>query len=239
MDRPCAKCGAQVEEGTAFCPNCGAPQIRVSGLPPQGANQGRAEESGLANRPATPPFAPGTPGEVQPPAEPVRLGMHDGRADLPPCIEWSKVFPAASLAGFLLALCWLFPYASVVLLMVVAGAFTVALYQRRTEGPLTRAMGARVGAMGGLAGFLVVAIMVGAQMAAGGGRFAAMVQQMLQQQISNNPDPRAQEMMQRLLTPGGIALLVTAAMLLFLFMVVVLAALGGAISASMFRRDRR
>jgi hypothetical protein len=228
-----------VEDGTAFCPNCGAPQIRVSGLPPRSGDTGVAD-SETANRPVTPRLDPGTPGEVQPPAEPVPLGARDYHLDMPPRIEWSRVFPAASLAGFLLALCWLFPFASVFLLMVAAGGFTVALYVHRTHTPLTRALGARVGAMGGLAGFLIVAIMVGAQMAAGGGRFARMVQQILQQQIAANPDPRAQEMMQRFMTPSGIALLVTVVMVLFLIMVVVCSAIGGAVSAAMFRRgDRR
>jgi len=30
VEHPCNKCGATVEDGTAFCPNCSAPQIRVA-----------------------------------------------------------------------------------------------------------------------------------------------------------------------------------------------------------------
>lgn len=224
MEHACVKCGAPVEDGTAFCPNCGAPQIRVSGL---------------ANRPATPPLTPGTPGELQPPAEPVPLAAPAYQAEVSRRVDWAKLFPSAALAGCFLAACWLFPFLSVLLLMIAAGGFTVALYYRRTRVPLTRAMGARIGAAGGLAAFVVVAIIVGAEMAAGGGRFVAMVQQTLQQQIAGNPDPRAQEMLQRLLTPGGIAMLVTLGMILFLVMVLIFSALGGALSAALFRREDR
>src|ERR1051326_7417864 len=58
MDHACHQCGQEIEEGTPFCRHCGAPQIRIPGL----------EEA------ATPPMPPGTPGEVQPPAEPVVIG---------------------------------------------------------------------------------------------------------------------------------------------------------------------
>ena len=30
MDHPCHKCGHSIEDGKPFCPQCGAPQIRVS-----------------------------------------------------------------------------------------------------------------------------------------------------------------------------------------------------------------
>jgi hypothetical protein len=37
VEHACHKCGAAVEDGTPFCKQCGAPQIRVAGLEPQDA----------------------------------------------------------------------------------------------------------------------------------------------------------------------------------------------------------
>ncbi len=224
MEHPCAKCGALVEDGTAFCPNCNAPQIRVSGL---------------ANRPVTPPLTPGTPGELQPPAEPVALGAPAHPAGESARVDWAKVLPGAALTGFLLAVCRLVPFLVLLFLIMAAGGFTVGMYYRRTRQPLTPGAGARIGAAGGLAAFIVFVIAGAAEIAVSRAGFMAAVQQAIQQQIASNPDPNVQQMAQRFLTPGGIALLVTLGMMFFLVLVLAFSAVGGAIAAKLFRRDDR
>src|SRR5512146_3268581 len=94
MEYSCHQCGTAVEEGTAFCPQCGAPQIRVAS----------AQQA-----PASPPLPPGTPETAQPPAEPVALEPGTAEAVLPPRIEWSQALPAAAMAGLALAVAWIIP----------------------------------------------------------------------------------------------------------------------------------
>lgn len=44
MEHACDKCGAAVEDGTPFCKQCGAPQIRVAGYDPQTTFSGENSE---------------------------------------------------------------------------------------------------------------------------------------------------------------------------------------------------
>jgi hypothetical protein len=59
MEHTCSQCGTAVGDGNPFCPNCHAPQIKVPVRPP--------------TAPVTEPLTPGTPEDLQPPAEPVLL----------------------------------------------------------------------------------------------------------------------------------------------------------------------
>ena len=47
MEHPCYKCAASVEDGTAFCPRCNAPQIRVAGATPEVAIEQYASHAPL------------------------------------------------------------------------------------------------------------------------------------------------------------------------------------------------
>jgi len=59
MEHSCLQCGTTVGDGSPFCPNCHAPQIKVPVRPP--------------TAPVTERLTPGTPDDVQPPAEPVLM----------------------------------------------------------------------------------------------------------------------------------------------------------------------
>jgi hypothetical protein len=224
VEHPCHKCGAELEDGTAFCSQCGAPQIRVS----------------LQAEPVvTPPLPPGTPGEVQPPAEPVPLAAPPQPARL----EWSQAVPAAAIAGMLLAIAWVIPFSSYFLWMLAAGALAVALYRRRQPGAVvTTRMGARVGAVAGLIAFALFALLLALQLLVfrGGGQLRDALQQMIRQSAASNTDPRAQEMLARMLSPEGMAVLITVGMVIFFLMFVGLSSLGGALGAKLFgERERR
>lgn len=218
MEHSCHQCGAAVEEGTAFCPQCGAPQIRVAS----------AHEE-----PASPPLPPGTPEDAQPPAEPVELGHEAASAAAPAHIEWSQALPAAATAAGVLALAWVIPPVGFVLWVVAAGLVGVAFYRRRVPaGALTPRLGARIGALSGLFGFAMVVFLLGLELLArGGGKFRGLLQQVLQQTAARNPDPRAQEAVQQLMTPAGMAFLVTFALILFLVVFLLFSAAGGALGA--------
>lgn len=242
MEKPCYKCGAAVEEGVPFCPNCNAPQIRIAAVG--------------ANEPATPPLMPGTPGEVQPPAEPASFeqrggwqGQHQygGQAGSPyPAtgthIQWSDALPGAMVAGALIALSWLVPPISFLLWPVAAGALAVMLYlRRRADVAVTPAIGARVGAIAGLFGFLSFAILMAFDLVImrGGGKLRQAMEQVIQQSAARNPSPEAQAMMQKLLSPEGVAVLVTVVLVIFLACFVGFGAAGGAIGAKLLTPRRR
>ena len=228
-DYTCHRCGAEVEAGAPFCKQCGAPQIRVSVSEQQ---------------PVTPPLEPGTPGELQPPAEPVRLPEH-GAAVSPPfpavpeSVDWSDALPGALAAGALLALSWVIPFIGFLLWLVAAGALAVVFYARRkTIVNLTAGLGARIGAVTGLLGFGIFALLMSLELLAtrGTGKLRQMLQQVMQQAVASNPDPNAQQVIQNLMTPQGIALLVTFVMVLFFACFLAFGALGGVFGASLLRK---
>jgi zinc-ribbon domain len=215
MEHPCHQCGAPVEDGTAFCKQCGAPQIRVP-----------------VEEPATQPLPPGTPGEVQPPAEPVTLAGAPGA--LPAGIDWSQAVPAAALAGVLLALAWVVPFLGFLLWLLAGGTLGVVIYRRRVPGAaLTPRLGARIGAVTGLFGFGVFAVVLALELLAtrGGGRLRQMLQQVIQETAARNPDPRAQAALQQMMTPGGLALIITVVLVFFLVVFLALSSGGGALGA--------
>lgn len=223
MEHLCHQCGLAVEEGEPFCSKCGAPQIRIPQM----------EEA------ATPSFPPGTPGDVQPPAQPLAVG---GAAPAPAlatgAVQWPAALPAAAMSGAVLAVAWVIPYVGYFLWMVAAGVLAVAFYRRRAPAAeLTTAIGARIGAVCGLFGFAGFAglMAIGLLLLRGSGKFRALLQQAVQQAASRNPDPRAQELLNQMMSPAGLALLITVVMVMFLVGFVALSSAGGAIGASLFK----
>ncbi|MGH9521554.1 MAG: zinc ribbon domain-containing protein [Terriglobales bacterium] len=219
MDHTCHQCGQEIEPGTPFCRNCGAPQIRVA----------------IDEPPATPPMPPGTPDDAQPPAVPVTVGA----APPPPRpgLDWSNALPAAIWTGAILAISWIVPYSGYFLWIIAAGILAVALYRRRTgNAPLTRSNGARIGAVCGLFGFVGFSGMlaVGLLLLRGSTKFREIMQAALRQAAANNPDPQAQQMLAKMTSPAGLAVLVTLVLIFFLACFIALGSAGGAIGAWMF-----
>ena len=213
MEHACHQCNSPVEDGIAFCKHCGAPQIRVTD-----------------QEPATAPLPPGTPAEAQSPAEPVIQGSKPMAG--PAGIDWSQAVPAAAMAGLLLAVAWVIPFVGFQLWLVAGGAVGVAMYRRRApQASLTPGLGARIGAVTGLFGFGVFAIMLALEMLAtrGNGRFRQLLQQVVEQAASRNADPRTQQALQQLMTPAGLALLITIMLVFFLAAFMALSSLGGAV----------
>lgn len=223
MEHPCHQCGSAVEDGTAFCKQCGAPQIRVM-----------AEDSGSQ------PMPPGTPDDLQPPSEPVALG---GRPAIAPAgIDWSQAVPAAALAGLMLAIAFVIPFFGFLLWLIAGGTIGVAMYRRRVpQATLTPGLGARIGAVAGLFGFVVFAVLFAMELLVtrGSGHFRQMLQQVIEQAAARNADPRAQQAIQQLLTPAGLALLVTIVLVLFLAAFLALSSVGGAVGAWLLGKSSR
>lgn len=207
-----------VQDGTAFCANCNAPQIRV------------------ASPEAEPPvFVPGTPGEIQPPAQPVSL--HSTPPVLPGQINWSAATKALWIAGLLIGFTSLLPLGFV--WIAGGGALAVTLYLRKfPERPrLARSMGAKIGAVSGVIGYAVFSVVAGIQFLRDPGPVREMLNQALQNAKTQNPDPRVTEMYDKFASPAGTALILTFTMVFLLAMFLVLSSLGGALAASVARRN--
>jgi len=214
MQIACHRCGAMLEEGTAFCPSCGAPQIRVN--PEQGA---------------TPAMPPGTPGNLQPPAEPV--GM-------PGPLDWGAGFKAALLMGLVASLPSSVPIVSALCCLWVVGgaALAVKLYRRSHPGEVTTGQGVRLGAVTGLCAFgFWTLFRIGAEALRGG--FRGRMMEQLQRSAATNPDPNVQEVVRKLATPEGMAVFVTLMIVIMLVSFVIFGVAGGAIGASLWGRRER
>lgn len=208
-----------MEDGTPFCPDCGAPQIRIRRY--EAAQQGAA----------TPPLPPGTPGEVQPPAFPLRLDARPAtgwRAGRRPAIGWGLLataalfFSMASPPAFFVVAVFGFGF---------AGGLAVNSFARRSREPLSAGLGARIGAIAGLVGLIaieVVAVLSGlsaAYLVRGNAEMRASIERQLQA-----AEPQVRAMMMRLLDrPGELTALLIAVAFFYGLIFVVAAAAGGAL----------
>jgi len=203
-----------LEEGTAFCPSCGAPQIRVN-----------AADAG-----ATASMPPGTPGNLQPAAIPVMAGT--------PHVDWSVAFKAAAVMGLLAGVPSSIRFISIgcCLWIIGGGALAIMMYQKWKPGGLvTSGMGARIGAVTGFFAFvfwlLFQFVVVSAR---GAGEFRRQLMQQMQEAASKNPDPNAQRVMQQMSTPEGVAIVMTVMVVVVLLAFIVFGVIGGTIGASVW-----
>jgi hypothetical protein len=202
-----------VEDGTPFCKNCGAPQIRV---PKTDTDPASVVTSGP---------------ELIPEAEVVRetaVPVQPGK------ISWSQALPITAFAGLLEAFFSFFGVG-----MLVGGFLAVALYlRRRAGGRMTAGMGARLGLASGGLGFLIFAIFRGAGILIfhTGPRLRAEMLQALEQAAARNPDPQAQAVFQYFKTPDGLTVMLTLALIFTLLAFLLLSTLGGVLGAVSLRK---
>lgn len=233
MEHPCYRCQALIDEGIAFCPHCGAPQIRV--VPPE------------ENMPATPTSAPNAPGEFPSPAQSPPWSQNALRYGPNTGIQWDLAWQGALLAGAGAAVLTAIPYVSLgcCLWMLGAGAICVAFYQRRVPGTvITPGMGMKLGALAGVFAFAINALVTTLSFVAfrSSGDFRRTLQEQMDKQIAGASDPKAQEIMQKMFdwinTPQGMATFMVLLLVVLAIMFVLFTAAGGALGASTFGKRR-
>jgi len=235
VEHPCYSCHAEIPESAAFCPHCGAPQIRVVAPEAPSEEQPVPVSDGLNQ--AAPPAAvpPWIPASAYPP--------------LPGAVHWPLAWKDALLCGVGAAVLFVLTVPVIrlggVLWMPLAGALAVRLYRRHIAGaPVTAGMGMKLGALTGLFGFLANAFtsIVSFVALRNAGNLRHAMEEQMQSQMAGNSDPRVQQMMQNLLdymsTPQGAATMIAFFLLIFGMVFVVLCAAGGAVGASMFGQRR-
>jgi hypothetical protein len=131
----------------------------------------------------------------------------------------------------------------IVLCMVAAGGMSIAFYTRREpDKTVTAGNGLRIGALAGMFGFLINALLSTLSMLSATSRAALRSEMMgrLKEAMATSSDPQATELLRRigdqLNTPGGLAFIFTFALLVLALFFIVFSGLGGAIGASLFGR---
>ncbi len=235
VEHPCYRCQADIPENAAFCPHCGAPQIRV--IPPEGEAQVPA--AGDLSGQAVP----------QPQSTPPNYWAQAGVSYAPQrgAIQWELAWKGALLSGVGAAVLTAIPFVSIgcLLWMLGAGAASVALYRRQVPGAqITPGMGMKLGALAGVFGFVVNGVVstISLVLLHNGGNFRREMEEQMQKQMANAGDPKVQQMMQNMVdwmsTPQGAATMIVLVLLIFGAVFVMLTAAGGALGASMLGQRR-
>jgi hypothetical protein len=176
---------------------------------------------------------------MQPPAQPVSLTSAEPLS--PTAIDWSAGFKPVIIAGILMCCAFFLPIGTInVIWIVLGGGLSVYLYNRRRPPymQISTGTGAKLGAMTGLLGYALTAILTVIGFVIDGDKLWAQLDQQLRHQAGPSPDANMQQVFEIMKTAEGKATLAVL-MLIFAFALFLgLATLGGAIASSMVRRDQ-
>jgi len=222
MDHPCHKCGHSVEDGKAFCSQCGAPQIRVAlpeALPesiPVGSGSLGALDREVGSIPSGIPLGSLSVSSVQ---------------ALQPCAFAVGVAVGLTVLG-------LNPFVAA----LGSGFLAVAFSRRRSPGTLIRSGGgAKLGALSGLLFFGVSIILETLALAVlhRGAEVRSAMLDKVQQAAARYPSSEVQPFLDFVKSPDGFAIMMVASVIFGLVAFVVLGSCGGALGAALLgRRDR-
>ncbi|MGA8762575.1 MAG: hypothetical protein WB562_06760 [Candidatus Sulfotelmatobacter sp.] len=221
MDHPCHKCSQTVEDGVPFCSHCGAPQIRVTISPP-------------AAQPASGADALPTPEHTSAPGDPRIPAI-----SLP--VVWSHAAQPCAVAGavaVLLTLLGLNPLVT----MLGAGVLAVVFYRYRNPLTMMRAAtGARLGALSGLFGFGMSAVLAALYVAVfhKGPEIRNLMLENIQQNAARYSGPQYQAALDLIKSPAGLGFMMAFALIFGFVAFLVLGSLGGALSAAFLGRHDR
>lgn len=151
---------------------------------------------------------------------------------------WSANLAAGlgALGALLIAVVTGLPQLGFLAWMLGGGMLGVIIYRRRQHlAYITSGMGARLGAMAGLMGFVIFGLLSLVQMLAmrGSGQLQAALEQALKASAARSGNPEAQQMVQQFLTPEGMRTLIVLGIVLMLVLFLALSTVGGAIAAAL------
>jgi MFS family permease len=145
---------------------------------------------------------------------------------------------AAMAAGVIAGLLSMLPL-GFILGLPLGGFLSVLLYRRRSwSADPSRSAGFRLGALSGLFGFVIFAVLAGAQgvLLHGENEIRDAMIEAIHRQQARNPDPQARQMLDYFLTPHGLMVMVIVGLILMGIAFVLLSGIGGSISAALLRR---
>src|ERR1700722_10268914 len=221
MEQSCHKCRQGVEEGTAFCPHCSAPQIRV-----------------VIAEPAAPLAYAAAGAESQ---DSTALPASQIVPVLALPMQWSQALRPCALAALVASLLMslgLNPFVA----MFSVGFLAVVFYRQRARGIAVKpARGSGIGALAGLLWFAmssVVETLIVIFLHKGPELRNAMLEK-LQQLSSQTSDPQVLAMFERFKSPGGLEFLMLSSLVFAFLASIVLSGLGGAAGGAILSRGGR
>jgi hypothetical protein len=220
MQSDCHRCGHPIEGQIAFCPACGAPQIRVSRAIEPSQQETNASDSSLPPSPS--------PDSPLPPELSAMAG-----------IDWKyfirTAIPLAALTDVLTIT--LHPLALFVFLPANL-VWAISRYRRQRPMVIGSGQGARMGAMMGLLSFtfFLAYFLVGLSFLHAQYRDIMITQ--LHQISAQNPDPQAQQMLQWFTTPDGLITFTAIALVSVLLVCLALGTGSGAVAVA-WGKDRK
>jgi len=217
MDHQCYKCGQNIEDGKPFCPQCGAPQIRVA------MAEAAAE---LAHA-----------GDIAAPALGHELSLEASGVPATSLARWHQAQPAALAAGVALLL---IPLGLNPFVAALGTGFLAVVFARR-RGPgsgIRTAAGARLGALSGLFFFGTLTFLVTLAVAVlhKGAEVRGQLIDKFQQAAARYPGPDVPSFLDFARSPSGLAFLLGTLLIFGFVACIALGAIGGALGASFLGR---
>jgi len=216
MQSDCHRCGHPIEGQLAFCPACGAPQIRVSRASEPSQQEMSASDLGLP--------APSSP-------LPSELSTTAG-------IDWKyflrTAIPLAALTDVLTMT--LHPLTLFVFLPANL-VWAISRYRRHRPIAMRSGQGARMGAMMGLLSFAFFLAFFLVTISFQHAQYRDIMITQIHQISSQNPDPQAQQMLQWFATPEGLIAFTAIALVTILLICLALGTGSGAVAIAL-RKNR-
>lgn len=219
MQSDCHRCGHPIEGQLAFCPACGAPQIRVS-RPVESQEETNPPGAGLP--------APPLVGSALPAGIPITAG-----------IDWKyflrTAIPLAALTDVLTMT--LHPLALFVFLPANL-VWAISRYRRQRPIPMGSGQGARMGALMGLLSFAFFLAFFLISISFQRAQYRDMMITQIHQISAQNPDPQAQQILQWFTTPDGLVAFTVFALVTVLLICLAVGTGSGAMAIAL-RKDRK
>lgn len=219
MQSDCHRCGQLIEGQPAFCPSCGAPQIRVSR-----ATETSQEETIVSGSTLPAPSLG--------PALPSELSSTSG-------IDWKyflrTAIPLAALTDVLTMT--LHPLAIFVFLPANL-VWAISRYTRHRPIAIRSGQGARMGALMGLLSFAFFAAFFLVSISLQRTQYHDLMVSQIHQISAQNPDPQAQQVLQWFTTPDGLIAFTAFALITLLLLCLALGSGSGALVGAL-RKEKR
>jgi hypothetical protein len=210
-------------------------------------------ENGDDQTPATGPLPPGTPDDIQPPADPVSPRPIHPQIHKPKDPTRTAFVRASLIAAVLgtgsILMASIFAAAGaaavqpfIFLLMIATGGLAVTLYTHRVHSGLTAGKGFRLGLLTGFFGasMILALFLLGLVSQNSRANFRKMMIEQLNISAAASPDPSAHELATRLATGinsnSGLMLLILLIIVVVSIVYLLLAGAGGAVGAALFGR---
>jgi hypothetical protein len=221
MQSDCHRCGHPIEGQLAFCPACGAPQIRVSRTIEPVKQETAAPDSGLPPLPS--PDSP-LPAEIS-----ATVG-----------IDWKyflrTAIPLAALTDVLTMT--LHPLTLFVFLPANL-VWAISRYRRHRPVVMGSGQGARMGAMMGLLTFAFFLVFFLVTISFQHAQYRDIMITQIHQISAQNPDPQAQQMLQWFATPDGLIAFTAIALVTILLICLAVGSGSGAVAIALAKNRRR